>query len=330
MDAEVSSIPDDTAMAANTAALASLFYNSDFSDVTIKCQAREWKLHRVILASKCDFFRAACGGQFKVRYLKLKDLVSASDQLTATVQEAITGEIDLSDDDPEALDIVFRYIYTDSVVCIQKDLHDDFMPPGYLVTLLETARSADKYGLPGLALAAHDQLRQHFHRPIGPTVGSFVRIDVAKEIDQVLLLLHRLWEDEQNAKEAELRKFMLTELFAGLKGEDRKWFFRSSIKGHWQHSPADSKGCTDKQTRQIAVIDDLFNRHPQFAFTIMKIVFDETGEFLRYVDDRQAAVCKLEQTESVLNATIEELTDTNQDLRGEVADLKTKLGAAQQ
>jgi hypothetical protein len=57
---------DDTAMAAKTAALASTFYNNGFSDVTVKCQDREWKLHRVILASRCDFFRVCCGGPFKV------------------------------------------------------------------------------------------------------------------------------------------------------------------------------------------------------------------------------------------------------------------------
>ena len=42
------------------------FHQGKFSDITVKCREREWKLHRVILASQSKFFDVCCGGEFKV------------------------------------------------------------------------------------------------------------------------------------------------------------------------------------------------------------------------------------------------------------------------
>jgi hypothetical protein len=49
------------------AAAAASFHNGKFSDLIIRCRDREWKLHRVTLASRCAFFDACCDGNFKVR-----------------------------------------------------------------------------------------------------------------------------------------------------------------------------------------------------------------------------------------------------------------------
>ena len=40
-------------------------YAPKYSDLIIKCQGMEWKVHRIILSNRCDFFRA-CIDDFKV------------------------------------------------------------------------------------------------------------------------------------------------------------------------------------------------------------------------------------------------------------------------
>jgi len=38
-----------------------------FSDLTITCQGREFKLHKLVLYTQSTYFRKLLGGQFKVR-----------------------------------------------------------------------------------------------------------------------------------------------------------------------------------------------------------------------------------------------------------------------
>lgn len=43
-----------------------LFGSAKYSDLTIKCGADEFKLHRAIVCLRSKFFAAACDGQFQV------------------------------------------------------------------------------------------------------------------------------------------------------------------------------------------------------------------------------------------------------------------------
>lgn len=60
-----------------------LHLGGKYSDLTVKCNSREYAVHRAILCSRSGFFDGACSNQFR---------------------EAQTGLIDLSEEDEEAVE----------------------------------------------------------------------------------------------------------------------------------------------------------------------------------------------------------------------------------
>lgn len=43
------------------------FYeHGTFADATVVCKGRKWKVHKLVLASKSEYFLKAFGGSFKV------------------------------------------------------------------------------------------------------------------------------------------------------------------------------------------------------------------------------------------------------------------------
>ncbi|MCJ1435433.1 hypothetical protein MMC27_004806 [Xylographa pallens] len=70
--------------------LASVKKTSKYHDLVIRCQDREWKVHRVVICLRSKFFEKACDGNF---------------------QEGRTGEITLAEDDAEVVDRVIDYLY---------------------------------------------------------------------------------------------------------------------------------------------------------------------------------------------------------------------------
>ncbi|KAF2251310.1 hypothetical protein BU26DRAFT_280646 [Trematosphaeria pertusa] len=71
-------------------ALASMFESGKYSDLTIICGDKRYSVHRALLASRSTFFDGACRNPFR---------------------ESETGVIDLTEDDPEAVEHMVHYFY---------------------------------------------------------------------------------------------------------------------------------------------------------------------------------------------------------------------------
>ncbi|KAF2834953.1 hypothetical protein M501DRAFT_1008904 [Patellaria atrata CBS 101060] len=71
-------------------ALATLLEAGKYSDLTVLCGSKRYAVHRAIICSRSGFFDGACSNPFR---------------------ESETGIIDLSEDDPEAVDHMVHYFY---------------------------------------------------------------------------------------------------------------------------------------------------------------------------------------------------------------------------
>lgn len=68
-----------------------LFANPLFPDCTIRTRARTFRLHRCVLAPRCEFFHSCFTGSF---------------------EEAATTSVTMLDDDPDVLERMLRWLYT--------------------------------------------------------------------------------------------------------------------------------------------------------------------------------------------------------------------------
>ncbi|KAK7972607.1 hypothetical protein PG988_006741 [Apiospora saccharicola] len=92
------------------------------TDVKVSCGNRTWDLHKLILCSRCPFFKKAFTGNF---------------------QEAKTGQVILRENDPDDIDGVIQYIYTGEV---SKKL----LKEGNAEAYVNMFKLGDFFDLPGL------------------------------------------------------------------------------------------------------------------------------------------------------------------------------------
>lgn len=78
-----------------------------YQDMVVRCESREWKVHRVILCASSEYFSKACEDTFEVC---TPFHVSKSSLIRR--KEGISGEINLQEDDPEMVDNMLRFLYT--------------------------------------------------------------------------------------------------------------------------------------------------------------------------------------------------------------------------
>jgi len=91
-----------------------LLESGNFSDVTVSCADKTWKLHKAILCSRSTWFEKALTGNFSVTTSKLFPWHLCSNAYINLPQEAKTGHVDIKNFEPEAIDWLINYIYTGS------------------------------------------------------------------------------------------------------------------------------------------------------------------------------------------------------------------------
>ncbi|RSM02741.1 hypothetical protein CDV31_010780 [Fusarium ambrosium] len=114
---EAEKLPTDSLCAtSSSASLHNLLSSGAYSDMTIRCQGREFKTHRAIVCSQSSFFEKALSSNFK---------------------EGESGIVDLPDDDPQTVESFLEFLYTGTFSVGGFDPH----------TVLEAAEVTNKQAL---------------------------------------------------------------------------------------------------------------------------------------------------------------------------------------
>ncbi|KAI7481106.1 hypothetical protein KC351_g6581 [Hortaea werneckii] len=127
-----------------------LWRDKTHADLTVQCYARQWRVHKAILCSRCGFFKAACEpGRFK-----------EGSENTITLRSRLESEDSDDDnddaagcDDPEAINVLMYHLYHPSAKYRDLDANGKGMT---LVLHVRVFAAADKYGLKALQVQALD------------------------------------------------------------------------------------------------------------------------------------------------------------------------------
>lgn len=125
--------------------------SSVFSDLTLTCGGKRFKVHKIILYLQSEYFRKLLDGPFMVNQRSNLQLWEAS-RLTVH-QESGASTIDLPDDEPSVLQVLIHYLYNFT-------LETDYRPrtAGVSAFLVHVYAIADKYDVPPLRSLATQRL----------------------------------------------------------------------------------------------------------------------------------------------------------------------------
>ncbi|GIZ45581.1 hypothetical protein CKM354_000874100 [Cercospora kikuchii] len=112
--------------------ITGLFGDSTYSDATIQCGERKWRIHKAVVCSQCDFFKVAFDGRFK---------------------EGSNNIITLKEDYPNAVAAMLRFLYSTDY---DDTAHNDNAESDWhaLAMNVHVHAISDKYGLPALSKLA--------------------------------------------------------------------------------------------------------------------------------------------------------------------------------
>ncbi|KAL8377409.1 hypothetical protein RB595_008199 [Gaeumannomyces hyphopodioides] len=138
----------------NSSGIGKLFLNGKYSDLVIRCQGTDFRVHRAIVCPQCAFLDAACSSGFREEY---------------------EGVIELPEDHPDVVQKLLEFLYT-----------EDVSDPGFLESSPTTpgSRSSPRLGfqlaIAGLPANEHHHQEQqgsaghhhHHQRRQHPTMGQ--------------------------------------------------------------------------------------------------------------------------------------------------------------
>jgi hypothetical protein len=88
----------------------SVYEDTTFCDLTIRCQNRSLRVHRVVICSQCSFFQRACTNGFR---MSSASPFRSLPKLTRS-QESHTGVIELPEDEPKIFEHIIEFSYLGS------------------------------------------------------------------------------------------------------------------------------------------------------------------------------------------------------------------------
>jgi speckle-type POZ protein len=118
--------------------------SSAFSDLTLICGGKVFKVHKVVLCTQSEVFRKLLDGNFKVHSLTVRLFTTVAIN-TKMSQENGAKFVNLPDDEPRVLEVLIHYMY-------HFDLDTTSRPKtsGLWTFLVHVYALADKYDLPPL------------------------------------------------------------------------------------------------------------------------------------------------------------------------------------
>ena len=123
--------------------VASTLANGKYSDLTITCKGEIFKVHRMVVCLQSKPLAAHIDGAFRV---SIQDSISKYKQVSHPIQEAMTGVIDLADDEPATVANMIDYFYKGDYGKGPDDL--DYWHPLMLITHTRACTKASHVNFP--------------------------------------------------------------------------------------------------------------------------------------------------------------------------------------
>lgn len=91
--------------------LCRLWQSEEYSDFTIACGAKIFKVHKAVICTQSNYFKAACKPEFQAS--RNNELVGLH-AYQSSIQEGSTGTIKLKEDDETRVEAMIEFLYTQS------------------------------------------------------------------------------------------------------------------------------------------------------------------------------------------------------------------------